>query len=78
MIGSLILKVIGVLTMVSISIMALAVILLVGWFLLAVVIPNRMNVKGRVTDSAGRPIKAAQVHAVPIPVHAPGPERSCF
>jgi hypothetical protein len=62
------LKVIGVLTLVSISIVALAVILLVGWFLVAVIIPNRMNVTGRVTDSAGRPIKAARVHAVPLPI----------
>ncbi len=71
MIGRLILKVIGVLTLVSISIVALAVILLVGWFLLAMIFPNRMNVTGRVTDSAGRPIKAAQVHAVPLPVYTP-------
>ncbi len=68
MIGRLILKVIGVLTLVSISIVALAVILLVGWFLLAMIFPNRMNVTGRVTDSAGRPIKAAQVHAVPLAI----------
>jgi protocatechuate 3,4-dioxygenase beta subunit len=27
-----------------------------------------MNVTGRVTDSAGRPIKAAQVHAVPLAI----------
>jgi hypothetical protein len=69
MIGRLILKVIGVLTLVSIGIVALAVILLVGWFLLAVIFPNRMNVTGRVTDSAGWPIKAAQVHAVPLPIN---------
>lgn len=71
MIGRLILKVIGVLTLVSISIVALAGILLVGWFLLAIIFPNRMNVTGRVTDSAGRPIKAAQVRAVPLPVYTP-------
>ena len=68
MIGRLILKVIGVLTLVSISIVALAGILLVGWFLLAMIFPNRMNVTGRVTDSAGRPIKAAQVHAHPLAI----------
>jgi len=50
MTGRLILKVIGVLTIVSISIAALAVILLV------------------VTDSAGRPIKAAQVCADPLAI----------
>jgi hypothetical protein len=68
MIARCILKVIGVLTLVSISIVALTVILLVGWFLLTMIFPNRMNVTGRVTDSAGRPIKAAQVHAVPLPI----------
>jgi len=68
MTGRLILKVIGVLTIVSISIAALAVILLVGWFLMAMIIPNRMNVTGRVTDSAGRPIKAAQVCADPLAI----------
>ena len=69
MIGRLILKVSGVLTLVSISIVALAGILLVGWFLLTMIFPNRMNVTGRVTDSAGRPIKAAQVHAFPLPIN---------
>jgi hypothetical protein len=68
MIARCILKVIGVLTLVSISIVALAVILLVGWFLLAMIIPNRMNVTGRITDIAGRPIRAAQVHAVPLAI----------
>jgi len=68
MIARCILKVIGVLTLVSISIVALTVILLVGWFLLTMIFPNRMNVTGRVTDRAGRPIKAAQVHAVPLPI----------
>jgi len=76
MIARCILKVIGVLTLVSISIVALAVILLVGWFLLAMIFPNRMNVTGRVTDSAGRPIRAAQVRAVPLPVNTPVLEHS--
>jgi hypothetical protein len=68
MIARCILKVIGVLSLVGISIVALAVILLVGWFLLAMIFPNRMNVTGRVTDSAGRPIRAAQVHAHPLAI----------
>ena len=68
MIGRLILKVSGVLTLVSISIVALAAILLVGWFILTIIFPNRMNLTCRVTDSAGRPIKAAQVHAVPLAI----------
>ncbi|HIJ51769.1 MAG TPA: carboxypeptidase regulatory-like domain-containing protein [Planctomycetes bacterium] len=68
MIGRLILKAISVLTFVCIAIVGLAVILLVGWFFLAMVFPNRMNVIGRVTDSAGRPIKAVQVRAHPLAI----------
>ncbi len=68
MTARLILKVIGMLTLVGISIAALAVILLVGWFLVAVIIPNRMDVTGRVSDGAGRPIKAAQVRAHPLAI----------
>ena len=71
MIGRLILKGIGVLTLLSIGIVSLAVVFIVGWFFLVIVFPNRMNVTGRVTDSAGRPIKAVQVRAVPLPVYTP-------
>ena len=61
MIGRFILKGKVVLTFVCIAIVGLALILLLGWFFWAMVIPNRMTVIGRVTDSAGRPIKAVQV-----------------
>ena len=70
--AGLLLKIVGVLALVAISIVALMVVLLLGWFFLAAIIPNRMNVTGRVTDSAGRPIRAAQVHAVPLDASIPG------
>jgi hypothetical protein len=68
MIGRLILKAIGVLTLVSIGIVGLAVILLVGWFLMDMGFPNRMSFRGRVTDGAGRPIKTLQVSVLPLPI----------
>ena len=68
----LLLKVVGVLALVGISIVALMVVLLLGWFFLAAIIPNRMNVTGRVTDSTGRPIRDAKVHAVPLDAGIPG------
>lgn len=70
MIGRFKLKAIAVLTFVCIAIVGLAVILLVGWFFLAMVFQKRMTVIGRVTDSAGRPIKAVQVRVVPLPIHS--------
>ncbi|MHC4313138.1 MAG: carboxypeptidase-like regulatory domain-containing protein [Planctomycetota bacterium] len=85
MIGRFKLKAIAVLTFVCIAIVGLAVILLVGWFLLAMVFQKRMTVIGRVTDSAGRPIKAVQVRVVPLPIHTedgikppPGKEKIVF
>ncbi|MHC4656640.1 MAG: carboxypeptidase-like regulatory domain-containing protein [Planctomycetota bacterium] len=85
MIGRFKLKAIAVLTFVCIAIVGLAVILLFGWFLLAMVFQKRMTVIGRVTDSADRPIKAVQVRVVPLPIHSedgikppPGKEKIVF
>jgi hypothetical protein len=69
MIGRLILKCVGVVTFASIGIVVLVVIVIAGWFFLALVFPNRMNVTGRVTDSGGTPIKGVEVRAVPLPIH---------
>lgn len=69
MIGRLILKCVGVVTFASIGIVVLVVIVIAGWFFLALVFPNRMNVTGRVTDSGGIPIKGVEVRAVPLPIH---------
>ena len=67
MIGRLILKVIAVITFISIAIVALAVVGLFGYFLIAA-LPDKMIVMGRVTDSGGNPIKGVKVHAVPLPI----------
>jgi hypothetical protein len=69
MIGRMILKCVGVVTFASIGIVVLVVIVIAGWFFLALVFPNRMNVTGRVTDSGGIPIKGVEVRAVPLPIH---------
>jgi hypothetical protein len=71
MIGRLILKTIVVLTFAFIGIIALAVIGIFGYFFLALAFPQRMTVTGRVTDPAGRPLKAVEVRAVPLPVYDP-------
>ncbi len=79
MIGRLILKVIGVLTLVSISIVALAGILLVGWFLLAIILPNRMNVTARVClYIAPTPVVGGFVYAISTPVIASAARQSHF
>ncbi|MHC4545830.1 MAG: carboxypeptidase-like regulatory domain-containing protein [Planctomycetota bacterium] len=84
-VGLAVIKAIAVLKFVCIAIVGLAVILLVGWFFLAMVFQKRMTVIGRVTDSAGRPIKAVQVRVVPLPIHSedgikppPGKEKIVF
>ncbi|MDH4239802.1 MAG: carboxypeptidase-like regulatory domain-containing protein [Phycisphaerae bacterium] len=69
MIGRLILKSIAAVTFVSIGIVVLAVIVVIGYFFVALAFPNRMSVIGRVTDSGGRPIKGVEVRAVPLPIH---------
>jgi len=69
MIRHLILKAIAVLTLVIASIVALAFIVVIGYFFLALAFPNRMTVKGRVIDSAGKPIKSVEVRAIPLPIH---------
>jgi hypothetical protein len=58
-----------VVTLGSIGIVGLLVILVAGWFFLALVFPNRMNVTGRVTDKAGKPMMGVEVRAVPLPIY---------
>ncbi|MHC4640685.1 MAG: carboxypeptidase-like regulatory domain-containing protein [Planctomycetota bacterium] len=70
----LILKGIGVLTLVGMGIVALAVIVALGYFFIALVFPNRMMVIGRVTDTSGRSMKGVEVRAVPLPVYDAYPE----
>ncbi len=67
--GRTILKCIAVVTLGSIGIVGLVVILVAGWFFLALVFPNRMNVTGRVTDRAGKPMMGVEVRAVPLPIY---------
>jgi hypothetical protein len=69
MTGRLILKSIAFVTLGGIGIVGLLVILIAGWFFLALVFPNRMNVTGRVTDSGGKPMKGVEVRAVPLPIY---------
>lgn len=67
----LILKGIVALTLVCMGIVALTVIIVFGYFFLALAFPRRMNVTGRVIDSGGKPIKGIEVRAVPLPIHDP-------
>jgi hypothetical protein len=69
MTGRSVFKIISVLTLAGIGIVGLAIIFVAGWFFFALVFPNRMNVTGRVTDRAGKPIMGAEVRAVPLPVY---------
>ncbi len=69
MTGRKILKYIATVTLGGICIIGLAVILIAGWFILALVFPNRMNVTGRVTDKAGKPMMGVEVRAVPLPIY---------
>jgi hypothetical protein len=71
MTGRLILKGIFAVTLVFMGIVALAVIVVIGYFFLALVFPRRMNVTGRVIDSGGKPIKGIEVRAIPLPIHDP-------
>lgn len=68
MIRRLILKTLAVLTAVILGLIVLAAIAIFASIFLALVFPDRMTVTGRVTDSAGKPIKAVEVLAVPLPV----------
>lgn len=69
MTGHTIFKCVALVTLVGICIVGLLVILIGGWFFLALVFPNRMNVTGRVTDSGGKPMKGVEVRAVPLPIY---------
>ena len=71
MVGRVILKAIFVLTFAFIGIVILAVIGIFGYFFFALAFPQRMTVTGRVTDAKGRPLKAVEVRAVPLPVYDP-------
>lgn len=71
MVKRLILKGIVAVTFVCMGIVALAVIVVFGYFFLALAFPRRMNVAGRVIDSGGKPIKGIEVRAVPLPIHDP-------
>ena len=76
MVRRLILKGIVVLAFVVIGIVAVAVIVVVGYFFLALAFPRRMSVTGRVTDSTARPLKGVEVCAVPLPIPDPYSDHS--
>ena len=64
-------KVIAVVTVVSVGVVALAVAGFVGVLFYKAYVPERVSVTGRVTDSGGKPVKGIEVHAVPLPIHDP-------
>jgi hypothetical protein len=76
MTGRSISKVVILVVAASIGIVVLAAIGFLGLFFYKVAVPDRMGITGRVTDSAGRPIKEAQVRAVPLPIHDPYSDHS--
>jgi hypothetical protein len=76
MTGGSITKAVILVTAVSIGIVVLAAVGFLGLLSYKVAVPERMSITGRVTDSAGRLIKGAQVRAVPLPIHDPYSDHS--
>jgi len=72
----LIAKTVILVTAVSVGIVALAAVGFLGLLFYKVAVPERMSVTGRVTDSAGRPLKGVEVRAVPLPIHDPYSDHS--
>ena len=66
-----ILKTIAVLATAIIGLAVLAVIGIAGYFIYHLVVPEKMDITGRVTDSSGQPVKGIEVRAVPLPLHDP-------
>lgn len=48
-----------------------AVIGVTGYFIYHCVVPERMDIAGRVIDSRGQGVKGIEVHAVPLPLNDP-------
>ncbi len=66
-----ILKAIAVLSVAAVGLAALAVIGVAGYFIYHLVVPEKMDITGRVTDSSGQPVKGIEVRVVPLPLHDP-------
>ena len=69
-------KAVILITAISVGIVVLAVIGFLGLLFYKVAVPERMSITGRVTGIEGRPIKAVQVRAVPLPIHDPYSDHS--
>jgi hypothetical protein len=72
----LIAKTVILLAAVSIGIVVLTAVGLLGLVFYKVAVPERMSITGRVTDSTGRPLKAVEVRAVPLPIPDPYSDHS--
>ena len=48
-----------------------AVIGVAGYFVYHCIVPEKMDITGRVVDSSGEPVKGIEVHAVPLPLNDP-------
>lgn len=71
MTGRSILKTMAALMATLVGLAALVVIGVVGYVLLALALPERMDITGRVTNSSGEPVKGIEIRAVPLPLHDP-------
>lgn len=49
----------------------LAVIGVAGYFIYHCIVPEKMDITGRVTDSRGQSVKGIEVRAMPLPLHDP-------
>jgi len=66
-----ILKTIAVLATTVVGLATLAVIGVAAYFIYHLVVPEKMDIAGRVTNSSGQPVKGIEVHAIPLPLHDP-------
>ena len=66
-----ILKTIAVLVTTAVGLAVLAVIAIAGYVIYHLVVPEKMDITGRVTNSTGQPVKGIEVRAVPLPLNDP-------
>ena len=63
-----ILKTIAVIASAVVGLATLAVIGVAAYFIYHLVVPEKMDIAGRVIDSSGQPVKGIEVRAVPLPL----------
>ena len=66
-----ILKTIAILSAAVLGLAAVAVVAVAAYFIYHLVVPEKMDITGRVTDSAGQPLAGVEMRAVPLPLDDP-------